>query len=332
MNNKPKFKRVNYAERANEPFVIEAKNLLQVKNAKMIGSYARFGREKACDMDLTETLTISKDKIADVLEKYFNDLKKKDLTILKISFDIINEDINKIMSNMGYIDGTLTIRDYNLTSSTSYDKNKLITDYKNINKLIETYNKTSLLKDYLKLYKYLSEKLHPVFTIDEAIKQTNLCIKKCKFTYMHIEVIYQNFRITNTVLFPNFKTISCDKIKKFNLDDTVTADYEINYYKMIKHFFHWLIKSFFDKLFKEYNIVKNIVCLYNEISDFRESIGEINNNICKLENLLINNSNNKELIKEYNELNHKMQADCKEYFIKISGQFNKYLKNNFIMK
>jgi len=326
MNNKPKFKRVNYAERANEPFVIEAKNLLQVKNAKMIGSYARFGREKACDMDLTETLTLSKDNISDVLEKYFNDLKKKDLTILKISFDIINEDIKKIMDNMGYIDGTLTIRDYNLIST------KTSVSDKNIQKLIETYNKTTLLKDYLKLYKYLSNKLYPSFTIDEAIKETKLCIKKCNYTYMHIEVIHQNFRITNTVLFPNFKSIQCDKIKKFDLSDTITYNYEINYYKMIKHFFHWLIKSFFDKLFKEYNLVKNIVCLYNEISDFRESIGEINNNICKLENLLNNNSSNKELNKEYNELNQKMQSECKEYFIKISTPFNKYLKTNFIMK
>ncbi len=326
MNNKPKFKRVNYAERANEPFVIEAKNLLQVKNAKMIGSYARFGREKACDMDLTETLNISKDNIADDLEKYFNDLKKKDVTILKISFDIINEDIKKIMNHMGYIDGTLTVHEYNLKS------NNLISDDKNIQKLIQTYNKSNLLKDYLKLYKYLANKLYPTFTIDEAIKQTKLCIKQCNYTYMHIEVIYQNFRITNTVLFPNFKSNSCDKIKNFDLADTITSNYEINYYKMIKHFFHWLIKSFFDKLFKEYNLVKNIVCLYNEISDFRESIGEINNNICKLENLINNNSNNKELIKEHTELNQKMQSECKEYFIKISTPFNKYLKTNFIMK
>jgi len=332
MNNKPKFKRVNYGERANEPFVIEAKNLLQVKNAKMIGSYARFGREKACDMDLTETLTISKDNIAEVLEKYFNDLKKKDLTILKISFDIINEDIKKIMNHMGYIDGTLSVRDYNLISGRDSNSNSIKIDDKNIQKLIETYNKSTLLKDYLKLYKYLSDKLHPVFTLDEAIKQTKLCIKQCNYTYMHIEVIYQNFRITNTVLFPNFKSVACNKIKKFDLADTITSTYEINYYKMIKHFFHWLIKSFFDKLFKEHNLVKNIVCLYNEISDFRESIGEINNNICKLENLLINNTSNKELNKEYNELNQKMQAECKEYFIKISTPFNKYLKTNYIMK
>ena len=265
MNNKPKFKRVNYTERANEPFVIEAKNLLQVKNAKMIGSYARFGREKACDMDLTETLTISKDNIAEVLEKYFNDLKKKDLTILKISFDIINEDIKKIMNHMGYIDGTLNVRDYNLISGrdsnlisgrdsnliSGRDSNLNTTkiDDKNIQKLIETYNKSNLLKDYLKLYKYLVDKLHPVFTLDEAIKQTKLCIKQCNYTYMHIEVIYQNFRITNTVLFPNFKSVACNKIKKFDLADTITSTYEINYYKMIKHFFHWLIKSFFDKLF-----------------------------------------------------------------------------------
>lgn len=323
MNNKQKFKRVSYAERANEPFVIEAKNLLQVKNAKMIGSYARFGKEKACDMDLTESLNISKDKIGELLEKYFNDLKKKNVTILKISFDIINEDIKKIMDNMGYIDGTLNINDYKLTAKTSDKK---------INELIEVYNKTKLLKDYLKLYKYLSDKLHPVFTIDEAIKQTKLCINECQYTYMHIEVIYQNFRITNTVLFPSFKKVECDSIKKFNLDDTITFNYEINYYKMIKHFFHWLIKSFFDKIFREYNLVKNVVCLYNEISDFREQIGEINNNICKLENLLILNPNNKEIIKEYQELFNKMQFECKDYYTKISNPFKKYLKTHFFMK
>jgi hypothetical protein len=188
-----------------------------------------------------------------------------------------------------------------------------------------------MLKDYLKLYKYLYNKIHPVFTLDEAIKQTKLCIKKCNYTYMHIEIIYQDFKITNTVFFSNFKKEPCDKIKKFDLDDTITYNYEINYYKMIKHFFHWLIKSFFDKIFKEYNLVKNIVCLYNEISDFRESIGEINNNICKLENLLITNSN-KEIIKEHQELFNKMQNECKEYFIKISLPFNKYLKTHFIMK
>jgi len=323
MNNKQKFKRVNYAEQANEPFVIEAKNLLQVNNAKMIGSYARFGQEKACDMDLTESVNISKDKIGELLEKYFNGLKKKNLTILKISFDIINEEIKKIMDNVGYIDGTLNVNDYKLTAKTSDKK---------INELIEVYNKSNLLQDYLKLYKYLSDRLHPVFTIDEAIKQTKLCIKECQYTYMHIEVIYQNFRITNTVLFPNFKNEPCDKIKKFNLDDTITFTYGINYYKMIKHFFHWLIRSFFDKIFKEYDLVKNIVCLYNEISDFRENIGEINNNICKLENLLINNPTNKDIIKKHQELFNKMQNECNAYFIKISTPFKKYLKTHFIMK
>lgn len=326
MDNKLKFKRVKYSERANEPFVIEAKNILQVKNAKMIGSYARFGREKACDMDLTESLNITKDKIGDVLEKYFNNLKKKNITVLKISFDIINENIKKVMNYMGYVDGTLSIHDYNLTTQIA----EKLSD-KKINELIEVYNKTKLLKDYLKLYKYLYDKVHPVFTLDDAIKQTKLCIKDCNYTYMHIEIIYQDFKITNTVFFPNFKKEACDTNKYFILDDTITPDYEINYYKMIKHFFHWLIKSFFNKIFKEYDLVKNIVCLYNEISDFRESIGEINNNICKLENLLITNSN-KELIKEHRELFNKMQYECKEYFIKVSTPFNKYLKTSFIMK
>ena len=323
MNNKLKFKRVDYKERANEPFVIEAKNLLQIVNAKMIGSYARFGKEKACDMDLTETLSINKEKIGDVLEKYFTNLKNKDLTILKISFNIIDKDIKKILDEMGYIDGILSIHDYKLTTS--------VTKNKEIQKLINEYNKSNKLNDYLKLYKYLYDRLHPVFSLDEAIKQTKLCIKECNYTYMHIEVIYQNFKITNTVLFDNFKTESCHKIKTFNLDDTITKDNEINYYKMIKHFFHWLIKSYFDKIFKEHFLVKKIVCLYNEISDFRDSIGIINNNICKLENLLYN-SNNKELIQEHQELFNKMQNECREYYLTISKPFNKYLISNFIMK
>jgi hypothetical protein len=112
-----KFKKVDYENRPNEPFVLEAKKLLQFKDSNLIGSYAKWGKEKACDMDLNERLYIEKNEIKDIFNEYFTRLKKENLIITSLTLNIIDESIQNILKQMGYLDGLFNIHNYNINKN-----------------------------------------------------------------------------------------------------------------------------------------------------------------------------------------------------------------------
>ena len=106
-----KFKSIDYSNIKEDEFIINSKRLIEFQNAKASGSYIRYGKDKSCDLDLSEKLEIDKTGISDLLEQYFNKLKlDEDKFILtRLSFDIIDESIQELLNNLGNLNGLLQI-------------------------------------------------------------------------------------------------------------------------------------------------------------------------------------------------------------------------------
>lgn len=338
-----KFKSIDYSNIKDDDFIINAKKILELKNAKSSGSYIRYGKDKSCDLDLSENLEIDEEEIIDLLDTYFKKLKLNEnkFILIRLSFDIIDNSIQKLINNLGNLNGLLQIENSNINESQIDDKLPNSIKEK-IKRLILDYNENNDVFSYINLYMYLKDNLQSTFTIDEALvgekifNGNKINLYDYNFSYMYIEMIYENYRISNFVY-----------LKKINKIDSPTWDVELNevliksinqnkskyqmsYYKLLKYFFHFLKQSYFKKLFQEHDLVYKAIETYNEIYDFREKIGEMNNNLCKIENLIIINSkNNDKLIKEYNELKEQFEIKCKNYFIQVSKPFLKYLKSYF---
>ena len=107
----------------------------------------------------------------------------------------------------------------------------------------------------------------------------------------------------------------------------------MSYYKLLKYFFHFLKQSYFKKLFQEHDLVSKAIETYNEIYDFRERLGDMNYNLCNIENMIIIDHELKEenikLKEQYSELKQQFELKCKNYFIQVSKPFLKYLKSYF---
>jgi hypothetical protein len=336
-----KFKSINYSNIKDDDFIINSKHLLEFKNAKASGSYIRYGKDKSCDLDLSENLEIDEFDIIDLLEDYFKKLKLKEneFILTRLSFDIIDNSIQKLINNLGNLNGLLQIENSNINKN-DIDDILPKSMKKEILKLILDYNENNDIFSYINLYMYLKDHLQSTFTIDEAIigekefNGRNIKLSDYNFTYMYIEIIYDNFRISNFVYFKKINKIDSptwdvelNEVLIKSLEETRNK-YQMSYYKFLKYFFHFLKQSYFKKLFQEHELASKAIETYNEIYDFREKLGYMNNNLCKIENLLIINETI-ELKNEYTELKKQFELECKTYFIKVSKPFIKYLKSYF---
>ena len=339
-----KFKTIDYSVIEDDDFIIESKNLLELKNAKASGSYLRYGKEKACDLDLGEKLDMGIDELKEILPDYFKKLKshESDIILVRLSFDIIDPSIQKLIDNLGNLNGMLQIENSSINVD-QIDSSLPVSMKKEIKTLIDKYNEAADVFNYVNLYMYLKTRIQPTFTLDEAIKGiTEFNGKKIKlyesnFSYMYIELIYKQFKISNFIYFktvPKQDTtiwnVELNEVLIHNLDKKAINKYQMSYYKLLKYFFHFLKQLYFKKIFDNPDLV---IQTYNEIYDFRERIGMMNNNVCKLENIIMEKNKAKEstvkVESEYNDLKQQFETKCKNYFIQISKPFYKYLKSNF---
>jgi hypothetical protein len=81
-------------------------------------------------------------------------------------------------------------------------------------------------------------------------------------------------------------------------------------------------------LFEEREIIDRTINTYNEIYDFREKIGDINNSLCKIENILVTDYSDK-LKEDYIKMKLQFELKCKNFFIEVSKPYFKYLKIYF---
>jgi hypothetical protein len=334
-----RFKTIDYSNIKDDGFIIRAKELLGIKTPKASGSYLRYGKEKACDLDLSENLNISDMEITDTLNSYFNKLKKENnFTLIRLSFDIIDESIKKLLDKLGNLNGLLQIENSNINEDDVEDLPKEM--MKEIKKLIKEYNEDKTILTYVNLYMYLKKNIQPIFTIKEAIngmKEFNgkkIKLSDYNFSYMYIEVIFDDFRVSNFVYFKKSDKLD-SKLWNVELNDILIDSlmnsknkYQISYYKMLKYFFHFLKKGYFSKLFEERYVIDRTINTYNEIYDFREKIGDINNSLCKIENILVTDYTDK-LKDDYTKLKLQFELKCKNFFIEVSKPFFKYLKTYF---
>ena len=71
MNNKFKSLTNNKIDLSGDELVIKSKNILGVKNPKLVGSYIKYGKDKSCDLDMHEKLNIfGKNERNETLKNY----------------------------------------------------------------------------------------------------------------------------------------------------------------------------------------------------------------------------------------------------------------------
>jgi hypothetical protein len=107
-------------------------------------------------------------------------------------------------------------------------------------------------------------------------------LNKTDFTYFYIEVIYDNFRVSNFIYINSgmkynvpYQTVSSDEIILNN---------NISYYRLLKKFkvfIKWLVNT--NKITNK-QIRESTMVLYNEISDIIEKVSEEYNKYCTLMN------------------------------------------------
>jgi hypothetical protein len=211
-----------------------------------------------------------------------------------------------------------------------------------IKTLIKEYNDDKTILTYVNLYMYLKKNIQPIFTLEEAIKGEKkfngekIKISDYNFTYMYIEVIFENYRVSNFVYLrkqnkPETKlwNVELNEVLIESLIENSKNKYQMSYYKLLKYFFHFLKKGYFNKIFEERDLIDRTIDTYNEIYDFREKVGTMHNNLCKIENMILIDKKNKKLHEDYKNLKQEFELKCKNYFLQVSKRYSKYLREYF---
>jgi len=314
----------------NDNFIKKSKEFISFSNPSLQGSYVKYGRDKSCDLDMKEALYIkNKDDFKNKLTEFANKINKykKFFKLTRLYFYFNDERINNIIKSLGYLTGTFNIKNCNLnfnidSSLPENIKNKI---YILKNKLEEDKN----LKSFLNLYIYLYKLNRPSWKISEFIKGHKIIngklfnLYECNFTDVYIEIIYDNFRVSNYIEFNETKKYK-EKTKYYStqLYDIINNK-EIFYYSVIKKLQVFLKWGFFEKLFRD-----NAISFYNEIYNFREEIGSEYNKLCTLDNkidLTQNVEDKSKLKKQYKLLFKKINNNCKKIYDKLSKDYLKYL-------
>lgn len=99
----------------NDHFVIKSKEILGIENPKVSGSYLKYGKDKACDLDMKEGIYVNSiDNRNNIVKSYINKLndEKKNFEVVKIKIYIDDLRIRKIIDKIGYVNGLLEVKDF----------------------------------------------------------------------------------------------------------------------------------------------------------------------------------------------------------------------------
>lgn len=328
----------------NDDLINKAKKILCYKNPSVSGSYIKYGRNKACDLDLEENININNYlDINTILDDLYNKLYLHKLQIKLISFyfDITDFRITTILKSLGYINGTFEIIDCNL--NINIDKTLPEKIKNKITLLIDKLKINKNLTNYIILYSYLKKINKPNWTLAEFKKKEKIIngikinLLTTPFTYMYVNIIFEKFRISNYLRFIQIK----NKNIKYNIDSVdisdILLDNKIFYYFLLKKIQVLLKYCYFNRIFKERFLIDNAITFYNEIYDFRENIGIEYNKFCLIDNE-INIETDKDKLKilkknykiEFDKINNKSKELYDKIYQVYSKYFNTYLK--FISK
>lgn len=319
-----------------DSFAIRAKEILGINQPKISGSYLKYGREKACDLDMKETIYAnSNNNRNEMLESFINKLKenKKDYEVVKIKIYIEDNRIRKIMDRIGYVNGLLEVKDF--------DSSEIVIDdtlpkgiQEKIQQLICKYDDEPNIDNYVYLNNYLYDINYPEWTFDELIdgkKKINnnlVTLQDSSFTNIYIEIIFDNFLVSNFIHFTGLGDDSePDTFKQFDLYD-MTMNNKVSYYNLLKKIQHFIKWAYWNKLLKEKEIIRNTIFVYNQIDEFRDSIGKINNETCMIgtKAVIAKSENDKiKLKKEFEEKYESFNLLAKDKYDKVAKIYSTYL-------
>jgi hypothetical protein len=283
------------------------------------GSYLKYGKKKSCDLDLYKNIFINDLQIKNqILKNYINKIKKNEdkLIILEMKLDIFDERINNVMNTLGHINGLFDVVNYNLTIDNNLPDNIKL----NIEELDLKYRKNKDIKSYLELYYYVKSFLQPNLSFDNLLSGTVtfndkiINIYNTNYTFFHIEVLIDNFSVSNHI---SFKKNLMDRNMYIQKINSIITNNEFDYYKILKKFQTFLKWGY-------YNIHLNSSCidLYNKIYEFKNKLGTINYKYCKYTNLKI-------IVKDPSELKI-IDAKIKKYYKKLNERSKKIYLNNYL--
>lgn len=285
---------------SNDDIYIKANKLIGLDKTVMRGSYSKYGRDKACDMDLFEELNKPDfNKFKNYIDKIYNNRKK--FYFIKSYFYKPYNKIDMIYKQLPYVNGLIKLKEssndiiYLLNSLKKSIDDLPIELALDINQNIDIYNKDPSVQNYINVLISVKKYRIPKWSLKElkqGYKQyydEKYIITDYDFDHFYIEIIYSqndfNFRISNNIKFnTGIKTVDDTNYLEFNIL-SMFPDNKLSYYILIKKnvfFLKWLkFNRRLDKslLFKHNDIVKDII-------DFRGIIGPEHNKYCLLSNII----------------------------------------------
>lgn len=334
-----KFKKLNNKniDITNDSFIKLSKEILSINNPKINGSYIKYGKDKACDLDMYENIKIKNTNDRNnILKILLNKLiiNEKKIKLVRLCFYFNDNRIKNILNQLGYISGTFEIINYDL-NFIIYDTLPLKIKDK-LKKLKNILTNDFNIDNYIKLHYYLyklnntSWKLSEFIKGEKNINGINMQLYDTEFNSVYIELIYDNYKITNYITFIN-DNINNDirKIKNnyYSADfDDLIKNKKIFYYIVLKKYQVFLKWAYFNRIFKEKYLINKTIDTYNEIYDFRENIGDKYFKLCSIDNQLSLEKENKDLLKKkYKNQFTEINNSSKELYDKINKLYGKYL-------
>jgi len=336
-----------------DDFYHQINDILGYGNTKIKGSYIKYGKDKVCDIDLNENI-----KYTDV-ETYIKKIysNKNKFYFIKGILNVPYHKLEIIKNKIGYING---IFEKVSKESILNDIDNLPNDLKDpLNNLIQIYINTKNINDYIKILIFIDDNLYPKWTLKELLKGTKIYhdqiynISDYNYDYLYIEIIYDNYRISNMIEFKSIKHFNDYLI--FEILE-ITYNNQISYYRLLKKFLVFIKWLYFKKKVKNSELNNSIIPIYNEINKFIEKLGTKYSKYCILNNKIyilyhkINKYNNKKkknnkqiydklITKYYNKIElmkkkyikfmNKLNNKCKKKYMPYYEKFNEYLKNYY---
>ena len=329
----------------NDILVQKTKKILAIKSPKLNGSYLKYGRSKACDLDMMEILSYDTNSKSHEIKAYCNKLIsfKSDFILVKLKFNIYDVRFTNIINQLGYMDGNLKLYNLKLDKITeSTDLHTIPTNIRNNIILLCNELKEHLTKNnYIKLVCYLYELSNPTWTLDEfkmGEKNINgqlIKLYESNFSSIYVQVIIDNFMVSNFIEFKDdFEEKNKEQMhmcKIYDMYDIIEYNMTtLSYYLLLKKFQVFLKWGYFNRIFKEHNLVKLAIITYNDIYDFREDIGIIYNKLCLLQTQIIlcdNTALLQELKIQYEKDFIQFNNISKKYYYEKSKKYKIYLQN-----
>jgi hypothetical protein len=312
-------------------------NIINIEDIqiKPKGSYLKFGRKKACDLDMN--IFISNNYV-NTLKNIISNLDKNRNKFQSIHTYFTTIEDNRIINTLksiGYLDGLFNVINYNL----QIDNNLPLSIQSEINKVAKEYEINNSLLNYIKINKLLLKLLSPTWNIDELLKgekkyndiifniynEENMVNNK-----MQINCIIDNFDISYTFWFGNKPKMDKNEMKIRIV--SMIKNNDINYYLVLKKFQVFLKWGYYNKIFKDKYAIKNALIIYDEISKFRNNIGDINYKVCKYERYvsIYDNDKKEKAKKKVDKYFTLLNNNSKKLYLKLSENYKKYLQQYII--